>query len=65
MTHGDIERLAVDAIKQTILSSKSEIEPDILGAAIERQRARSDVTEKHQGRETPEPPVRSKAKRSK
>jgi SpoVK/Ycf46/Vps4 family AAA+-type ATPase len=65
MTHADIERLAIDAIKQTILSSKSELEPDILDAAIERQRARTDVTEKNQGRKNPEPPVRSKAKRSK
>jgi SpoVK/Ycf46/Vps4 family AAA+-type ATPase len=58
MTHADVERLAVDAIKQTILNSKTEIEPEILVAAVERQRARTEVTEQNQGQGSSEPSVR-------
>ncbi len=65
MTHADVERLAVDAIKQTILSSRKEIEPDILGAAVERQRARTEVTEQNQGRESPKRPTKPNPRRSK
>ena len=50
MTHADVERVALDAIKQTILGDQKEIESDILGEAVERQRARKEVTEQSQGR---------------
>jgi SpoVK/Ycf46/Vps4 family AAA+-type ATPase len=65
MTHADVERLAVDAIKQTILSSRTEIEPHILCAAVERQRARTEVTERNQGRESPEQLTKPNPRRSK
>jgi SpoVK/Ycf46/Vps4 family AAA+-type ATPase len=50
MSHADVERIAFDAIKQTILGSRKVVEPDILGEAVERQRARTEVTEQNQGR---------------
>lgn len=48
VSHADVERVAVDAIKQTILSNRSVIEPEVLNEAVERQRARSQVTEQNQ-----------------
>ena len=48
MTHADVERVAVDAIKQTILRNGKDIEPDILSDAVERQRARNQVSEQSQ-----------------
>jgi SpoVK/Ycf46/Vps4 family AAA+-type ATPase len=60
MTHADVERVAVDAIKQTILTCGKEVEPDILGEAVGRQRARTHVTEQSQPGDGPDPPPRPK-----
>jgi ATP-dependent 26S proteasome regulatory subunit len=64
MTHADVERLAVDAIKQTILTSRKEIEPGILDAAVERQHARTNVTEQNQGSNSSKLRTRASSKRS-
>ncbi len=58
MTHADVERLAVDAIKQTILSSREVVEPDALQEAVERQRARIQVTEQSQRGDGLEPSLK-------
>ena len=65
MSHADVERIAVDAIKQTILGSRTEVEPDILEGAVERQRARIVVTEQSQRHDGPEPPTEPNRKRRK
>lgn len=52
VSHADVERVAVDAIKQTILSSRDVVELEVLNEAVERQRARTQVTEQSQ-REDP------------
>jgi SpoVK/Ycf46/Vps4 family AAA+-type ATPase len=44
MSHADIEHLARDAVKQTILEDRSAIEKDILMEAVSRQRSRIDIT---------------------
>jgi SpoVK/Ycf46/Vps4 family AAA+-type ATPase len=45
MTHADVERVALDAAKQTVLSGRDCVEPDVLKYAINRQRERAKVTE--------------------
>lgn len=39
-SHADIERIALDAVKQTVLSGQARIHTDVLDQAIQRQRAR-------------------------
>jgi SpoVK/Ycf46/Vps4 family AAA+-type ATPase len=53
VSHADVERVATDAIKQTILSHRDVVEPEVLNEAVERQRARTQVTEQHQREEDP------------
>jgi SpoVK/Ycf46/Vps4 family AAA+-type ATPase len=45
LSHADVERVAKDAIKQTLLSDHREIQPNVLAAAVERQIERTKVTE--------------------
>ncbi len=45
MSHADIERIATDAIKQTILGGNAEVTPDVLEQAISRQRERINLTQ--------------------
>jgi SpoVK/Ycf46/Vps4 family AAA+-type ATPase len=45
MSHADIERIAIDALKQTILQGRTEIQPDILEQAISRQWERNNLTQ--------------------
>jgi SpoVK/Ycf46/Vps4 family AAA+-type ATPase len=44
-SHADVERVAQDAIKQSLLSGKEQIEPEVLAAAATRQRDRQAVTD--------------------
>ena len=44
LSHADVERIAQDAIKQSLLSDRREIRPDELDAAIARQMERVRVT---------------------
>jgi SpoVK/Ycf46/Vps4 family AAA+-type ATPase len=57
MSHGDIEHIALDALKQAILANDDRISPDRLTAAAERQRARLQASGNKQRK------VRSPAKR--
>ncbi len=49
MTHADVERVALDAAKETILSGGSRVEPDVLARAVIRQQERRKVTEGRTG----------------
>jgi SpoVK/Ycf46/Vps4 family AAA+-type ATPase len=49
MAHADIERIAKDAIKQTIIEGRIEVQPDILEQAISRQRERMNLTQQRDG----------------
>ena len=44
-SHADIERLAQDAIKETILSEQQQVMPTVLDHAVSRQQERMRVTE--------------------
>ena len=43
-SHADVERVAQDSIKQTLLNVKEQIEPGVLDAAVSRQRERQRLT---------------------
>jgi AAA+ superfamily predicted ATPase len=43
--HGDVERVAQDAIKETLLTGKDQIEPEVLAGTVARQRERLAVTD--------------------
>lgn len=45
MSHADVERLALDAVKQTVLENKRCVTSGALRKSIQRQKARIDVTE--------------------
>ncbi len=45
LSHADVERIARDAVKQTILEDKAEVQPDIFEQAISRQRERIRLTQ--------------------
>jgi SpoVK/Ycf46/Vps4 family AAA+-type ATPase len=45
MTHADVERVALNAAKQTILSGRTCVEPEVLNQAISRQQDRRRVTQ--------------------
>lgn len=62
MSHADVERITIDAIKQTILRNRKEVDADVLEQAVERQRARIQVTEQSQRDKSAEPPPRSGGK---
>jgi SpoVK/Ycf46/Vps4 family AAA+-type ATPase len=49
MSHADVERIARDAVKQTIIEGRAEIQPDILKQAISRQRERIKLTQLRNG----------------
>jgi len=44
MTHADVERIALDAVKDTVLSDHKRVEAQGLEGAIARQRARLKIT---------------------
>jgi SpoVK/Ycf46/Vps4 family AAA+-type ATPase len=44
-SHADVERVARDAVKQTLLTGRDQIEPEALDLAIARQKDRAAVTE--------------------
>jgi AAA+ superfamily predicted ATPase len=48
-SHADVERVAQDTIKQTILSGKEQVESEVLSAAVARQRERQEVTDSSTG----------------
>ncbi|MFN3651645.1 MAG: AAA family ATPase [Armatimonadota bacterium] len=45
MTHADVERVALDATKQTILSGGNRVEAEVLAQAVARQQERRKVTD--------------------
>jgi AAA+ superfamily predicted ATPase len=45
MTHADVERVALDAAKQAILSGAGRVEQDMLAQAVSRQQDRREVTQ--------------------
>lgn len=49
MSHADVERIAKDAVKQTIIEGRAEVLPDILEQAISRQRDRIRLTQHRNG----------------
>lgn len=49
MSHADVERIAKDAVKQTIIEGKTEVQSDILEQAICRQRKRIRLTHLRNG----------------
>jgi len=49
MSHADVERIAKDAVKQTIIEGRAEVQPDILEQAISRQRGRIRITQLRNG----------------
>jgi SpoVK/Ycf46/Vps4 family AAA+-type ATPase len=49
MSHADVERIAKDAVKQTIIEGRTEVQPDILEQAISRQRERIRLTQLRNG----------------
>lgn len=63
-SHADVERVAQETIKQTLLSGKERVEPDVLSAAVARQRERLAVTEFSSG-STDFSPRRARQKRRK
>jgi AAA+ superfamily predicted ATPase len=48
-SHADVERAAHDAIKQSLLLGKDQVEADVLSAAIARQRERFTITDSSLG----------------
>ena len=44
-SHADVERVALDTLKQTILDGRDSVKSDTLDAAVARQRARQAVTD--------------------
>lgn len=48
-SHADVERVAQDTIKQTLLHEKGRVEPDVLSAAVARQRERLAITDSSTG----------------
>lgn len=48
MSHADIERIAYDSIKQSVLRNTKQIEPEVFEEAIQRQRKRVAITERNQ-----------------
>jgi SpoVK/Ycf46/Vps4 family AAA+-type ATPase len=54
-SHADVERVAYDAIKETILTGAEHIEPEALSASVARQRERQAVTDDATGTTQPGP----------
>ncbi len=44
MSHGDVERIALDAIKDTILADQREVKRDVFTQCVQRQKQRVAVT---------------------
>jgi SpoVK/Ycf46/Vps4 family AAA+-type ATPase len=44
-SHADVERVAHDAVKQSILLERSQVDPEILQGAVERQLSRRSITQ--------------------
>jgi SpoVK/Ycf46/Vps4 family AAA+-type ATPase len=64
VSHADVERIARDAIKQTVIEDRKEVQPDVLKQAIARQKNRICITLKDncqsQPRNTKSKPVKKK-----
>lgn len=60
-SHADVERVALDALKQTILDGRDSIMSDTLDAAAARQRARRAVTDPGD-KAIPTPPTRPRGR---
>lgn len=43
-SHADVERVAADAIKQTLLADRKQVDLEVLRPAIDRQRERQQIT---------------------
>ncbi len=54
-SHADVERLAQDAIKESLLSNSDQVTPALLDASIDRQRRRMDVTNLAENSHEPQP----------
>lgn len=65
MSHADIERVAIDAIKETILHDHALVELDILMEAVSRQLSRMEVTQHPGRRRANGEPLQSKPMRKK
>ncbi len=49
MSHADVERIAKDAVKQTIMEDQREIQSGVLDKAIAQQKSRIEITERAGG----------------
>jgi AAA+ superfamily predicted ATPase len=66
MSHADVERLALDAVKETLLQDRREVDRETLGNAVKRQKERVRVTRQGKARtglET-DPPATRRHKRT-
>ena len=64
-SHADVERVALDTLKQTILDGRDGVNSDTLDAAVARQRARQAVTDRGSDSiKTPAAKPRGRGKRS-
>lgn len=63
-SHADVERVATDALKQTILDGQPSVKSDTLSAAVTRQRDRLAVTDSPSD-SAPAPGTKSRARRKK
>jgi len=54
-SHADVERVALDALKHTILEGQDRVGADVIRAAVDRQRDRQAISDAATGGETPEP----------
>lgn len=57
-SHADVERVAQEAIKETILGEREQILPATLKAAVERQQQRRAITATDNEEQSPIPPKR-------
>ena len=64
-SHADVERVAQDTIKRTVLNEKQQVEPDILSAAVARQRERLAVTDSSSNGMAEPTPKRPRSQRKK
>ncbi|MCG3158576.1 MAG: ATP-dependent zinc metalloprotease FtsH [bacterium] len=49
MSHADVERIARDAVKQTLMEDRHEIQPDVLEKAIAEQKSRMEISARVNG----------------
>ena len=63
-SHAAVERMALDALKETILEGQDRVGADVLGAAVARQRERQAVSDAATAGKTPAP-VKTRQSRKK